>query len=89
MTHITFPDLLVINPTKYCESLIDPDFVCPEGSERRDEHPFNGRCTCDQQLWVSEECKEGYWCFDNSGAGCYKVLQFGSLLIPFCKFIND
>ena len=52
------------------------DFSCPEGSEKRTEHPFNGRCACDEQLWVSEGCKEGYWCFDTTGSGCYKVCIF-------------
>ena len=49
------------------------DFSCPDGSEKRTSIPFDGRCVCNEQIWVSENCEAGYWCYDTQGNGCYKV----------------
>ena len=42
------------------------------GSTYEDSNPI-GTCACDGQLWVAEGCREGFWCEDTSGSGCYKV----------------
>lgn len=69
-----------------CDSgnLEPPEFFCQQGDERLTEHPFGGRCACDGQLWVSEGCKEGYWCYDTDGNGCYKVMF---VWYPLTRFI--
>ena len=56
---------------------------CPDGSDYLVEHPFKGRCECDRQIWVSEMCKEGYWCIGTTGEGCYKVRARVQLCIRF------
>ena len=54
-------------------NLEPPEFFCPTGSEKREENPLFGQCSCEGQLWVGEGCQEGYWCFDTLGNGCHKV----------------
>lgn len=44
---------------------------CGDG-EIRDKNPI-GTCICDQHLWVAPGCREGYFCIDTTGKGCYKV----------------
>lgn len=57
-------------------------FECDEGSEERDENPI-GTCACDGHLWVSQGCKEGYFCIEREGKGCYKVSKKN--IPPICQ----
>ena len=45
---------------------------CGPNAEQRNENPI-GTCICDQHLWVAPGCREGYFCIDTTGLGCYKV----------------
>ena len=40
--------------------------------EKRSKNPL-GPCTCAGQLYVTDDCLEGYYCYDTKGNGCYKV----------------
>ena len=41
-----------------------------------------GECECANHFFMKgPECKQGFWCFDTSGAGCYLVRIFVRFLI--------
>ena len=66
-------------------AVLAQEFSCDEGSEEREENPI-GTCACDGHLWVSQGCKEGYFCIEREGRGCYKV---GFKLVLSVSFVSD
>ena len=51
----------------------DPVEGCTASNEEsRTKNPL-GECACAGHLFVTEDCLEGYYCYDTEGNGCYKV----------------
>lgn len=52
--------------------------------------PYNplGTCNCTGHLYVSNTCREGFYCFDTEGNGCFKQCEEDEFLVPNFKERN-
>ena len=53
----------------------DPQIVCDKSSDNYINSNPLGTCQCQGHLWVSESCREGFYCVGENDAqdGCYVV----------------
>ena len=51
------------------------EFPCDNGNVV-DENPIGDSCSCANQVWISDDCKEGFFCYqDTDQTGCHIVRE--------------
>ena len=69
----TFAALLLLLSLTKLALATSPSILCQPGDEGYLTSNPLGTCQCDGHLYVTEDCKEGFFCASAEGEGCYIV----------------